>query len=533
MQRFSPRVTAMLAGALLLAACSDEPTAPVSAQTAPPSLAAGGQGNGNGNANGPTSLDLIEDDVASGLLDKENGNRYRAYAVFAPGKLPAKYRSSERGKDATYSMVELAKDWESLSKATQKEIRDLRGNGFGNLKQTRETAHFVLHYTTQGDWAVPTVDADRNGHPDFIDASAESWEEVYAREVGQLGYPAPKLTATADGAVSNKFHVYFKDMPYYGYCVPENVEFAPVNGFPSGTASAWIVIENDFYGFPRNDEDVTGLETVRTGALKVTQAHEFMHALQFNINVYQSGWLMESHATWAEDAVYDGINDWHWYINTFFNTSSLPIFNRYVYGSAFFQNWISEKYGVNAPRQIWNAARSMSAADAIKSVAFNASWNPMASFAWDQATMRISDFTTDPTSSVQPNPARLLRTTHATYPVSVAIPAPAKQDPNGAPYGLGSNYVEFVPGSASASLTLTFDGTDGFAWRASAIVYGNGPPSVVPITLGGGASGSVVVNGFGNQVTRVLLAVTIADREGVQVPFSYGASVGAATLASR
>ena len=56
----------------------------------------------------------------------------------------------------------------------------------------------------------------------------------------------------------------------------------------------------------------------------MTQAHEFMHALQFNINVYQSGWLMESHATWAEDAVYDGINDWHWYINRFFAAPELP-----------------------------------------------------------------------------------------------------------------------------------------------------------------------------------------------------------------
>jgi hypothetical protein len=34
-------------------------------------------------------------------------------------------------------------------------------------------------------------------------------------------------------------------------------------------------------------------------------------------------------------------------------------------------------------------------------------------------------------------------------------------------------------------------------------------------------------------VTRVLLAVTIADREGVQVPYSYGASLGAAALAAR
>lgn len=532
MQRLAPRLTALLAGTLLLAACRDEPpTSPLAAES--PRLAAGGNGNGNAYSNGPSSLELIEEDYANGLIDKENTNRYREYAVSAPSKLPQKYRSAERGKDATYSMVQLAKDWQSLSAATRKEIKDLRANGFGNLKESLETTHFVLHYTTQGDWAVPTLDADGNDVPDFIDAAAESWEEVYTRQVGQLGYPAPKLTATSDGAVSNKFHVYFKDMPYYGYCVPENVEYAPVNGFPSGTASAWIVVENDFYGFPRNDEDVTGFETVRTGALKVTQAHEFMHALQFNINVYQSGWLMESHATWAEDAVYDSINDWHWYINRFFAAPNLPIFSRYVYGSAFYQNWISETYGVDAPRRIWDAARSMSAADAIRTVAFGGTWSPMASFAWDQVTMDISDFTTDPTSSIQPSPARLLRATHASYPVSVTIPEATKQVANGAPYGLGSNYVEFTPGSTEGALTLSFDGTDGHAWRASAIVYGKGGPSVVPIELDGGSAGSVVVSGFGKQATRVLLAATIADRGSVSVPFSYGATVAAATVAAR
>jgi hypothetical protein len=242
---------------------------------------------------------------------------------------------------------------------------------------------------------------------------------------------------------------------------------------------------------------------------------------------------MESHATWAEDAVYDGINDWHWYINTFLNTPRLPIFNRYVYGSAFFQNWLSENYGVDAPRKIWEEARSMSAADAIKKVAFGGEWTPIAKFAWDQATLDISDFTTDATSSIQPNPARLLRTSHDTYPVDVTIPEATKQVSNGAPYGLGSNYIEFKPGTTSGTLTLTFDGTDGYAWRASAIVYGQGAPSVVPITLNGGSAGTVVVNGFGNQVTRVVLAATIADKPGVQVPYSYGAAVAATTLAKK
>jgi Family of unknown function (DUF6055) len=530
MQLISRRITALVGSALLLAACRDEPTAPLVPDATGPRFSAGGNGNGNG----VSSLDMIEEDYAAGLLDKENTNRYREYAVSSPQKLPPKYQSSERGKDATYSMVQMAKDWGSLSAATRKEIRDLRANGFGNLKGTLATTHFVLHYTTQGDWAVPTQDSDRNGIPDFIDAAASSWEAIYAREVGQLAYPAPKLTATPDGAVSNKFHVYFKDMPYYGYTVPENVEYAPVNGFPSGTASAWIAVENDFVGFPSNDEDVTGFEIVRRGALKVTQAHEFMHALQFNINVFQSGWLMESHATWAEDAVYDDVNDWHWYINRFFTGPNVPIINRYVYGSAYFQNWVSETYGVDAPRRIWMAARSMSAADAVKSVAFGGSWEPMAAFAAAQPTLDISDFTTDQPSSILPNAARLLRATHSSYPVSVAIPDATKQVGNGAPYGLGANFVEFTPGTTSGSLTISFDGTDGFAWRVSAIVYGSkGTPTVVPMSLDGSSAGSLVVSGFGSKATRVLLAATIADRPGVLVPYTYSATVDAATVAAR
>jgi hypothetical protein len=258
-----------------------------------------------------------------------------------------------------------------------------------------------------------------------------------------------------------------------------------------------------------------------------------MHALQFNINVYQSGWLMESHATWAEDAVYDGVNDWHWYINRFFAAPSLPIFNRYVYGSAFFQNWLSENYGVDAPRRVWQAAKSMSAADAIESVVFGGSWNPMADFAADQIALRISDFTSDATSSIQPVPARLLRATHDSYPVDVTVPDATKQQPNGAPYGLGANYVAFVPGASSSSLTLSFDGNDGYEWRASAIVYGNGGPSVVPISLDKGSAGSVVISGFGRQVSKVVLAATIADRGAVQVPFRYGAVLGSGTLASK
>ena len=304
--RRATRCAAVCCLITFFAACSgDDPSAP---RVGPPSFA------GQGAASGRTSLDLIEQDYANGLLDRNNANRYRQYAVSAAERLPARYRSNAIGKDATSSMLRMALEWNQLARSTQQEILDLQASGFGQLKHTLETEHFGLHYATDGAHAVPAVDANGNGVSDFIDLAAESYERVWRREIVELGYPAPKGTPAA------KFHVYFQNLKsYYGYTAAlQPIETIATSPFPLGTAGAYVVIENDFAeGFPRNDEEVTGAEAVRGGAQKVTNAHEFMHASQFNINIYQSGWLFESHATWAEDAVYGGEMSAHHYFREF------------------------------------------------------------------------------------------------------------------------------------------------------------------------------------------------------------------------
>lgn len=500
----------LLAGIAACADRSDDVTAPANS----PQFAAGGQA-----ADEPSALDLIEQDYGAGLLDKENANKYRGYAVLAPDKLPAKYRTNVIGKDATYSMVQLAKDWDDLSASAKSELMDLQANGFGDMKNTVETAHFVLHYATQGNSAVPAFDGNGNGTPDFIDTAAESWEVIWNREVSQLGYPAPK------GTPAQKFHVYYKQLAYYGYCMPTNVELFSTSPVAQGTASAYIVIENDFYGFPPNDEDRTGREVVRSGALKVTQAHEFMHAVQFNINVYGSGWLMESHATWAEDAVYDGINDWRWYVNSFLATPDFPIFSRYLYGAAFFQNWLSETRGVDVMRQIWFAHKTQTASSAIRNVAFGGSWEGMKEFGGVQYLLDISDYTSDG-PSVIPSPRNVIQATHTSYPVNASIEPSTRKVANRAPWGLGSNFVEFIA-SQSGAVTVAFDGTNGFAWRASVVATpkGGGPDVVYPITLDGGSAGSISIAGFGTRWAKVTLVPTIADAAGSEVPYAYSAVV--------
>lgn len=519
MNRILRPISLLLLGAVF-AACSDARDPITGPTRSPGSPAFAAQGNGNGK----TSLDLIEEDYAAGALDKENANRYRSYAVLATEKLPQKYKSTVIGKDATESMVRQALDWDGLSKSTRQEILELRANGFANLKNTFETAHFVLHYSTVSTSdAVPALDASGiRGVPDFIEVAAQSWEAIWQREVVELGYPAPKGVTS-----QNKFHVYYNKIPYYGYCMPTNVELDGVTPVPVGTASAFIVVNNDFYGFPPNDEDRTGAEVIRSGALKVTQAHEFMHALQFNINVYGSGWLMESHATWAEDAVYDGINDWHWYINRFLATPEFPIFSRYLYGAAYFQNYLSERFGVNVMRQIWLAHRTQTAADAIRNVAFGGSWEEMKAFAPAEYLNDISDFTTDRPSiveSIRPL-VSVTRATYSSYPVSADVPASTNKEPNRAPYGLGANFIDFT--NANGSITVSFDGTDDYAWRAYVIATpaGGGKAAILPMTLDDGSAGSITVDGMGSRYSKLTLAVTIADREGVAVPYSYGAAL--------
>ena len=509
------RCSLAVIAALALSSCTDQAEPPAGPSGSIPTLAAGGQGGGNG----PTSLDLIEDDFSDGLLDRENANRYRQYAVSAPGKLPSKYRSTVRGKDATYSMLLLARDWDRLSSATKQEILDIRRNGYGNLSDTVATQHFVLHYTRQGNNAVPARDANGNGVPDFIDVAAQSWEDVWDREIVELRYPAPR------GMPEQKFHVYYRDFFYYGVTYAENIQLEATSPVALGTASGYIEVENDFYGFPPNDEDAPGAE-VRSGALKVTQAHEFMHASQFNINVYQSGWLFESHATWAEDAVYDGINDWHWYINRFLSRPDLPLFNRYVYGSAYFMNYLSETYGIDAPRQVWLAARTQTTANAVKSAGFGGSWENMKLFPPAEYLLGISDFTNDAASSI-PLPVNVIRSTHSEYPVAVTVPASTNKVVNRAPWGLGANFVEFAAASSKGTLQLSFEGTGEFQWRvmvALTPISGRGSPTVVPMTLDAG-KGSLAVSGFGTRWSKAVLMPTIADAAGSEVPYAYGAAV--------
>ena len=161
---------------------------------------------------------------------------------------------------------------------------------------TSASGKFVCTYETTGDNAVPTADADENGVPDYVEWAAISADSTYNHLITRLGYTDP----IPEGST---YDMSFEELNFYGY-----TQTISSNGGP-GTN---IVIENDFVGFPDNDDP----DGNQRGALRVTVAHEFKHAIQFTQNNFEgdSDQWVEMDATLVEEVVYDEVNDYYNYL---------------------------------------------------------------------------------------------------------------------------------------------------------------------------------------------------------------------------
>jgi hypothetical protein len=117
------------------------------------------------------------------------------------------------------------------------------------------------------------------------------------------GYRAPMSDSTLGGG-SNLLDIYLVDFAndprygggLYGFC---DAAVVPPPSGPYNT-SAYCAFDHTFAGFPALSP---------SDNLKVTAAHELFHATQFAYDYNEDAWFMEATATWAEDEVYDDIND--------------------------------------------------------------------------------------------------------------------------------------------------------------------------------------------------------------------------------
>jgi hypothetical protein len=212
---------------------------------------------------------LIEAAVAGGTIDRATADRYLAYALFRPSRLPAEFRSTVPWR-GTLLLLELQQRAEAEGTTVarlagaKRTSRDSCGGYNEPLPRRRVTSHFSIRY-----------DPDAFGGRLKIRNYSRTLERSWAAEIVRFGWPAPPFGAGSGGL----YHVRIEDLGggLYGFVTTNGVTAGFVGNnthtsWPDHDAySSCMVLNNDYRGFP----------SIPLTSLRATAAHEFNHAIQF------------------------------------------------------------------------------------------------------------------------------------------------------------------------------------------------------------------------------------------------------------
>lgn len=215
--------------------------------------------------------------------------------------------------------------------------------------QTRDTAHFRIHYTLEGDDA--TTEA-------LVSALALSVEEIWRIQIDRMGWPPPP----SDGARGGNalYDVYMADLfgsgeSALGYASPEDMigDNPDTPHIIEQGATSYIVIENDF--------DIAEAESTTAASLmRTTMSHEFSHAIQFGYAADDLQVYYEATATWMETAALVKDEDATGYVQyTYkypelcFGSDSNAAGGLAVYGHWLFIQAMVDRYGESIVQRLW------------------------------------------------------------------------------------------------------------------------------------------------------------------------------------
>lgn len=276
---------------------------------------------------------------AAGLIDADQSLFYRFQYVFDGDKLPAEYQPDERTpiRCATPLIIEFNAHRAELRPETVQAIDTWLSPPAGDkATYVSPGGFFRLTYLTTGTNRVPTTDTTpANGIPDFVERVASYLDTSWNTEITTLGFTGPLHS------------------PYYAISFQNQSGAYGFTTISGGTTN--IVLENDYVGFPANDDPDGDV----LGAAKVTCAHEFKHASQYRTSLWSEGGWVELDGTWAEDTVFDATNDYYNYLYSG-NGISTPgtsldggSTGTGSYEDAIFEYWMSETWGNSLIVNLW------------------------------------------------------------------------------------------------------------------------------------------------------------------------------------
>jgi hypothetical protein len=211
--------------------------------------------------------------------------------------------------------------------------------------------HFCVHWVEEGLDAPDLGDRNGDGVPDFVETVLRVAERVHRVENGRLGWREPRSDGRQGGR-RGKTDVYLSQIggELFGYAAPDRGQATKRHRIPR-RLHGYLVLDNDYSGF-----EFPGTKPLAD--LQVTFAHEYNHILQFGYDAYQDPWFAEATATWMEDQVYNGIDDYLRYVGRWVKLYETPLTANSIkeYGSAVWNQWLTRRYGPAIIRKAWAGA---------------------------------------------------------------------------------------------------------------------------------------------------------------------------------
>jgi len=263
-----------------------------------------------------------------------------ACSVLDPSLIPEHLRAQYLPKHptcGTRAILEAIHNWKRLGANTRAKLTTFFQRPTNQRTHPSASGRFLIHYDVSGFHAVSTSDADGNGIPDYVDFTATTFDDVWIREIEELGYREPP--DDGDGV----YDVHIQQLGLQGVY---GLAFA-AGGF---TSSSYIQIDNDY-------TDNIFL-TRGSDGLQVTAAHEFFHAIQFAYFApFDAAWWQELTATWMEDVIYDDVNDYYQYQPFFFQSpeTSLDESGLQPFAASIFGHHLQQAYGTETIKETWES----------------------------------------------------------------------------------------------------------------------------------------------------------------------------------
>ncbi|NYJ00711.1 hypothetical protein HNR19_001409 [Nocardioides thalensis] len=241
----------------------------------------------------PAFADKGAGDPGSDKSDMERAERVAAVATLERAEALLDGTSSEDPRGATMALrdVRMLRDSLPADLAARADEVLLRPPDEGGTWVKTCNTEVCVHHLQGADIGSGEYDVN-----DVL-ATVQDIRDKYVA----AGYREPLPDGTTGGDA--KFDVYLEDLGdqnLYGYCTSDDPKQAsPETGWDLW---AYCAFDDDFSAaqFPSN----TPLEN-----MQVTAAHEYFHATQYAYDAFEDSWILEATATWAEDELYDDVND--------------------------------------------------------------------------------------------------------------------------------------------------------------------------------------------------------------------------------